>query len=233
MASSIFPVPSSSGVNYTADGLSSRPAASADNKGKTFYATNSNLIYISNGTTWYPISDTTEVPEYIDYLVVAGGGGGGSTGGGGGAGGMRCTVTATGGSGSLESSFGINRGTNYTVTVGAGGAGGTGGGNGTKGSDSVFATITSEGGGWARGNSDAASGSGGSGGGGPSAGNNHAGGTGQSNQGFNGGSGGGLTNNPGGGGGGASAVGDSRTAGVAGSGGAGRATSITGSSVTN
>ena len=51
-------------------------------------------------------------PITIDYLVVAGGGGGGygggsyrEGGGGGGAGGMRCTVTGTGGSGSLETTL--------------------------------------------------------------------------------------------------------------------------------
>jgi hypothetical protein len=36
---------------------------------------------------------------------------------------MRCTVTATGDGGSLESPLTISRQTNYTVTVGAGGAG--------------------------------------------------------------------------------------------------------------
>ena len=68
----------------------------------------------------------------VDYLVVAGGAGGGGEdssaqtgGGGGGAGGMRCTVTGTGGSGALETPLFLSAATNYTVTVGAGGAGGT------------------------------------------------------------------------------------------------------------
>jgi hypothetical protein len=68
-------------------------------------------------------------PLTVDYLVVAGGGGGG------GdnswrvvrcAGGLRSTVTATGGGGSLESALTLVAGTSYTVTVGAGGAGGVG-----------------------------------------------------------------------------------------------------------
>ena len=56
----------------------------------------------------------------VDYLVVAGGAGGGGggeyashrTGAGGGAGGMRSTVTATGGSGSLETALSLSLGAN-------------------------------------------------------------------------------------------------------------------------
>ena len=60
----------------------------------------------------------------VDYLVVAGaGGGGGGSGGGGGAGGLRSTVGATGGGGSLESALSLTLNEIYTVTVGAGGAG--------------------------------------------------------------------------------------------------------------
>jgi hypothetical protein len=90
-----------------------------------------------------------------DYLVVAGGGGGGSLsfagngggGGGGGAGGLRSTVGATGGGGSLETALSLTA-TGYTVTVGAGGIGGSGIEiRGTNGSNSVFSTITSIGGG--------------------------------------------------------------------------------------
>jgi hypothetical protein len=86
-------------------------------------------------------------PITVDYLVVGGGGaGGGNFGGGGAAGGMRCTVTATGGSGSLESALSLLTNTNYSVTIGAGGSGVVGG-NGTSGSSTIFNTITSLGGG--------------------------------------------------------------------------------------
>ena len=68
----------------------------------------------------------------VEYLVVGGGGGGGTNNdntGGGGAGAMR---TATG--------FTVTA-TSYSITVGAGGAAGA------AGQDSVFSTITSDGGG--------------------------------------------------------------------------------------
>ena len=164
----------------------------------------------------------------VDYLVVAGGGGGGRLGGGGGAGGMRCTVTGTGGSGSLESALNLTTNSSYTVTVGAGGAGSSSrASRGTSGVDSVFSTITSAGGGG--GGSGTLTGSnGGSGGGGAE---NAAGGSASpSGQGFAGGTsadGGSLS-----GGGGASAVGGNGSGGVGGAGGNGRATSITGASVT-
>jgi len=55
----------------------------------------------------------------VDYLVVAGGGAGGSggfSGGGGGAGGLRCTVTASGGTpGTIETALTLSPSTNYTV----------------------------------------------------------------------------------------------------------------------
>ena len=147
-----------------------------------------------------------------DYLVVAGGGGGGgSQGGGGGAGGLRCTVGATGGGGTLESALSLTA-TAYTVTVGAGGNGGTSAGS--NGSNSVFGSITSTGGGgggyYGSPNGFAGS-SGGSGGGGGNAesGTAGAGGAGTSNQGYAGGAGGvrSGTYPTSGGGGGAGAVG--------------------------
>ena len=73
--------------------------------------------------TW-PGSPT---PFTGNYLVLAGGGGGAGNqigGGGGGAGGMRSTVTATGGSGSLESPLSLYTNVPYIVTVGAGGTAG-------------------------------------------------------------------------------------------------------------
>lgn len=167
-----------------------------------------------------------------DYLVVAGGGGGGGRGGGGGgAGGMRCTVTGTGGSGSLETALSLTGGTTYTVTVGAGGAGGhnihepyT---QGKIGSDSVFSTITSAGGGTGGGTNGENGGAGGSGGGGGAQ-SGTGGSASPSNQGFAGGAG--NTTPRGGGGGGASAAGASGSS--SGNGGAGRATSISGVSAT-
>lgn len=123
-----------------------------------------------------------------DYLVVAGGaGGGGWLGGGGGAGGFRSTVGSTGGGGALETPLSLTA-TGYTVTVGAGGAGGpySNPSTSTQGSDSVFSTITSLGGGRA-GGIPATAYSGGSGGGAGGALANNTGAAGTTGQGFAGG----------------------------------------------
>jgi len=143
---------------------------------------------------------------FIDYLVVAGGGGGagvntgnpGSNFGcaGGGAGGY---ITSYRGDGTELSGRNstpplpqeIFKGTSYTVTVGSGGAGNA------KGGDSVFGSITAEGGGIGR------AGSGGSGGGGDFSG---VAGNGTTNQGFDGGAQ--INTAQGGGGGGASEAGN-------------------------
>jgi autotransporter-associated beta strand protein len=179
----------------------------------------------------------------IDYLVVGGGGAGGTGGsnnenlwgaGGGGAGGVL--------TGSL--SLGAQ---SYTVTVGAGGAAAShsvnstaNGGSGTK---SVFGGFEAfGGGGGAGGNNSSSSGdglAGGSGGGGGGDGLN-LGGAGTTGQGFGGGTSRTSAGNraAGGGGGGASALGqiggppNGHNSGVGGNGGAGLASSITGSSVT-
>ena len=75
-------------------------------------------------------------PTSVEYLVVAGGGAGGTSyGGGGGAGGYK---TASG--------YSISPGT-YTVTIGAGGVGSSTYNEATSGSNSIFDTITSTGGG--------------------------------------------------------------------------------------
>jgi hypothetical protein len=95
-----------------------------------------------------------------EVLVVAGGGGGGNYGGGGGGGGMRET-----------SSYALTSGATYTITVGNGGASaytrvGNNPGYGSRGSDSIFADITSTGGGGGAGPSNVGSEiNGGSGGG--------------------------------------------------------------------
>ena len=154
------------------------------------------------------------------YLVVAGGGGGGKrVAGAGGAGGL-LTGTAS-----------LNPTLSYTITVGAGGAGSSNYNSaGTNGSDSIFNTATSIGGGGGAGSGIKNGVSGGSGGGSSDVGTV---GTGTVGQGNNGGVGSGTASAyGGGGGGGASAVGGNGSSTVAGSGGAGTASSISGSSVT-
>ena len=194
-------------------------------------------VITTDGTYWYhafKYSGTFTPLKALtaDYLVVAGAGGGGNAyGGGGGAGGLRCTVTATGGGGSLESALSLAT-TAYTVTVGAGGAGGTAGGSavqGTSGSNSVFSTITSTGGGGGGSRGTYAGLNGGSGGGGRITGAA----TGTSGQGYNGGYfASDAPNYAQSAGGGAGAVGGNGSNSTGGNGGNGVATSISGSSVT-
>jgi hypothetical protein len=172
--------------------------------------------------TLSPLSSLT-----ASYLVVAGGGGGGAGSGGG------------GGAGGLLSGSGLTLDTNsiYTVTVGAGGSAGAGGSGGVGG-NSLFLSITSNGGGFGGtgAGGGAVGGNGGSGGGG---GAGVVGGTGVSGQGFGGGTGsvgsgggGSGVGYNGAGGGGASAVGQNASTSASGDGGAGLASSISGSSVT-
>ena len=183
-----------------------------------------------------PISDFN-----ADFVVVAGGGGGGNAYGapspGGGAGGYRTSAGTSGGNEPAESAVGIKTGTAYKIIVGAGGTGGSGAsGFASKGSNSLFANIFSVGGGFAysSGITDYWDGIGGSG----SGGNTTAGGYGTLGQGKNGGTShtgsGGLNSGNGynqGGGGGASAAGGNANGSVAGAGGNGLATTISGSSV--
>ena len=181
-------------------------------------------------------------PNTVSYAVVAGGGsGGGGYGGGGGAGGYRegRDITPSYTASPLVAGSGLTiSATTFPVTVG-------GGGSDSNGSNSIFSTITSAGGGRGRyGNGAPEVGSGGSGGGGGGGGPGVAG-SGNTppvspSQGNNGGTGsGGLS--PGGtcsprygrsGGGGASAVGGSSSNTAGGNGGAGTPTQITGSAVT-
>ena len=178
---------------------------------------------------------TTDTAQDYEYLVVAGGGGGGNDSshawgsGGGGAGGFR---TATG--------FAVAATTITGITVGAGGVAGT---NvvGPSGGDSVFSTITSAGGGGGGAQSVSVAGiAGGSGGGGSY--DSGAGGAGNTPstdpvQGYAGGSSIAGPNAGGGGGGGAGGVGENglqenpATDAMAGDGGVGVASSITGASV--
>jgi hypothetical protein len=182
----------------------------------------------------------------VDYLVIAGGGSGGADlSAGGGAGGYReshCATTSgcyTASPLASATSLPVSVQT-YPITVGGGGAGSPSpaGPTSTKtnGSNSIFSSITSAGGGFGgsyQGNT--AGNPGGSGGGGNTA------GFGSGNtppvsppQGNNGGTGGGSNPFYNGGGGGAGAVGGNGTApNSGGDGGNGLATSITGSAVTS
>ena len=172
----------------------------------------------------------------MGYLVAAGGGSGFySTGaggvGGGGAGGFRTTYGLTSGGGaSAETNLTLATGT-YTVTIGAGGAMASGAGNdGNDSSITGLVTITTTGGG-AGGGGNAVGAAGGSGGGGGelNSGTSLAGGAGTANQGFAGGTS--VVNFNGAGGGGASSVGANNGANLAGNGGLGITSAITGSSV--
>jgi hypothetical protein len=181
----------------------------------------------SYGTNGFYLPFTPTAPvgtpsTSVSYLVVAGGGGGGQTqtegGGGGGAGGFR-----------TGSALSLTGGSSYTVTVGAGGAKGTWSpnNNGANGSDSIFSTITSSGGG-------KQATAGGSGGGGISVNANQGAGNTPStspSQGNSGGGGNGGWFN-GGGGGGAGSAGFISTGSAGGAGGSGSASSISGTSVT-
>ena len=188
-----------------------------------------------------------------DYLVVAGGGGGAyNFGGGGGGGGYRespgtasgCyTVSPLGAAPAVALPITVQ---GYPITVGGGGAGFPNAscpGNGTVGSDSIFSSITSTGGGYGGKNGPSIpGGDGGSGGGGGSFGAPiNPGGSGNTPsvtpaQGFGGGAGSSGPPDPGfqggGGGGGATVVGTARTtAPGAANGGTGATTCITASPV--
>jgi hypothetical protein len=193
-------------------------------------------IVTTDGTYWYHtfLSSGAFTPTKaltVDYLVVAGGGGG-SHAGGGGAGGYRTSAGTSGGNSSAESALSLNAQT-YQVLIGGGGAGGASTVVG-KGTDSVFASITSEGGGGgAYRGGGLVGGNGGSGGGSGSnnSGGARAGGTATANQGSNGGSYTG-SGDSGSGGGGAGATGSSNSGNNGGNGGNGLSSSISGSAVT-
>lgn len=145
-----------------------RPASPATGMIRYNTTTGNPEWYDPGSATWLSFSQPAQYS--VQYVVVAGGGGGGNgqqsayDGSGGGAGGYRSSVTGemSGGGASAESPITVIPGTSYTVTVGAGG------GAQTNGSNSVFGSITSVGGG--SGASNIAAGSGGSGGGGLGAG---------------------------------------------------------------
>jgi len=208
-------------------------------------------IHTFTGPGTFTVNSTAETAanNEVSYMVIAGGGAGGKGhGGGGGAGGFRetkspvtpYTASPLDGQPSAPNRITVTA-TDFPITVGAGGAGSPASGCGTpftnnSGSNSVFSTITSAGGGKAANwtNAGATGGSGG-GGGGPTAPttSGYAGNTPpttppQGNPGGNG-------TNPGGGGGGGGATasgGNSTSPGPnanGGAGGAGATTSINGS----
>ena len=118
-----------------------RDALSSPQAGDTVFNSSTGTIDFYNGSAWFATSATTYTTT-VDYLVVAGGGGTRYYfAGGGGAGGLRSTVGNTGGGGSLESALTITDGDTVTVTIGGGGA------NATNGSNSIFSSVTSTGGG--------------------------------------------------------------------------------------
>ena len=215
---------------------SQRDALSSPQAGDTVYNSDTGTIDFYNGSSWNASSGTT-FNATVEYLVIAGGGGGGTAGGsndgtgGGGAGGYRNSYASetSGDNGSTETPLTcVPDGTTYTVTVGAGSA--------NQGSDSVFSTITSLGGGYGGAYQRVAT-SGGSGGGGGLrsnlSGSQPALGT--ANQGGDGGNAApGSTNDmdAGGGGGGAGGNGGNAANYQGGNGGPGLASSITGTSVT-
>jgi hypothetical protein len=113
--------------------------------------------FTSDGTFTVTNKGRSSGSNKVDYLVVAGGGGGGyvdnsgDAGAGGGAGGFRESVPSPA---AWTASPLANPGgalpvskTTYPVTVGGGGAGGTSPVPGVIGSNSIFSTITSTGGG--------------------------------------------------------------------------------------
>jgi len=216
-----------------------------DNLALTGEREGARLVYIDATQGWLAYSGINEgtdalslAPYSVDFLVVAGGGGGGGdNAGAGGAGGYRNSylTETSGGGGSSETSLTFKPGTVYTITVGAGGSGGALNVAGTQGVNSSISgtgitTITSTGGGGgAGGDPSTPATTGGSGGGGDGE-TPQNGASGTANQGFAGGNG---ASGSGGGGGGAGAVGTNGTgASTPGNGGAGLASSITGSSVT-
>jgi len=208
-----------------------------------------NLVYIDSTQGWITYANvSTDIiqpaPISVEYLVVAGGGGAGraaavgakEAAGGGGAGGYRTNYTSSagvstpklsGGGAAIEAALVLNLSTAYTITVGGGGAAGANQGDpGTNGSNSVFATISSTGGGRGSIENTAGASGGSSGGSGAGSAATTAGTTGQGSAG-----GGGSTSAAlGGGGGGAGAVGATATS-NGGAGGQGNFSDITGTAV--
>ncbi len=199
------------------------------------------LIYQDTTQGW-TADNIVDIPltRTANFLVVAGGGGAGRNdtyyGGGGGGGGVRSSTDGRGGGQSSDTALQLTPSTNYTVTVGGGGAEGTSGTDkGTTGSDSVFGTITSKGGGGA-GAYDATGnaldgGSGGGGGGNDQANTGGSALTSPAISGYDGGDVAAGSGEGGAGGGGAGSAGVNATTTSGTNGGAAKAATITGSTV--
>ena len=214
-----------SGNLYNAPGIIPVTGMTATGGVISDYTSGSNVyrahIFTSSGTfNVTALGTNNPTAESVEYLVVAGGGGGGGAqGGGGGAGGLRTNLS---GHPLAGSAFPVSTSPgSYTVTVGGGGASdNTPGNSGTAGQNSVFGSITSQGGG-AGGGTGGSAGPGGSGGGNADRATPNVGGTGNREtgttnpaptQGNDGGAGSGSPNQSGGGGGGAGSAGTDGTA---------------------
>ena len=205
-------------------------------------------IHTFNSTSTFTVCTApTPANNNISYMVVAGGGGASENiGGGGGAGGFREGKTpATPYTASplvAPAGLPVAASTTYPVTVGGGGVGGAFA-CAANGSDSIFSSITSTGGGKSgdsTGGGPVATGqAGGSGGGGASGTSGNPGGAGntppvsppQGNAGGNGSGPGAFPQLGSGGGGGATAAGVTGTTSASGNGGAGASSEISGSAV--
>ena len=98
-------------------------------------------VFTSSGT--FTVSKAAvDIPNNVEYLVVAGGGGGGgNVGGGGGAGGYRTNVSGSPGDHTTSVAFPVTV-QSYSVTVGGGGVAGKNTESGPDGNDSSFGPIT-------------------------------------------------------------------------------------------
>ncbi len=214
-----MPVGSSSFTGTPVAGMIRNNSSLANNDASTAFE-------YYNGTNWVGMGTEAFPRINMNFLVIAGAGSGGSGGGaGGGAGGYRTSYGTSGANSPAEDELSLFIGTTYTITVGGGASAPGGNSRGNKGSDSVFATITSIGGGSGGGNFQASKGGGSGGSGGGGGWNASSGGLGTAGQGRNGG--GNVSNYNGGGGGGASGQG-----GATGGAGAGLSIDITGTAVT-
>ena len=239
LAATLIFIDSTKGWIVTDDGLqsSATTAAFVAATGGTVTTVCTNFkVHTFTGPGTFCVSNAGNAAgsNTVSYMVIAGGGGGGTgRGGGGGAGGYResksplCSYTAspTAATGGLAVPVAA-----YPISVGSGGA------KCTQGSQSIFSSITSAGGGRSGGHGTSppvmAGGSGG-GGGAPATACTGQGGAGNTppvipSQGNNGGTAAPAPLGSAGGGGGAGAVGTNGSGNTAGPGGAGAATSIDG-----
>ena len=99
-------------------------------------------VFTSSGTFTVSQAAVGDVPNNVEYLVVAGGGGGGGNVGGGGAGGYRTNVSGSPGDHTTSVAFPVAV-QSYPVTVGGGGVAGKNTESAPDGNDSSFGPITS------------------------------------------------------------------------------------------